>query len=92
MFPQDRVFVLQEHVFELRLEMDFENPSKAEIIVASIMPEINSRHNERSETFVKIKNSFVSIIIKAADRTALKASLNSCLKSVILAKNLLEAK
>lgn len=92
MFPQGRVFVLQEHVFELNLQLDFENSSKAETIVSAVMPEISARHNERSNTFVKIKNSFVSINIEALDKTALKASLNSCLKSIILAKNLLEVK
>jgi tRNA threonylcarbamoyladenosine modification (KEOPS) complex Pcc1 subunit len=78
--------------FELRLQIAFANSAQALAIAESIKPEIGSRHNLRSETIVKIKNSCISINIKALDKTALRASLNSCLKSIILAKEILEVK
>ncbi|MDD5163629.1 MAG: KEOPS complex subunit Pcc1 [Candidatus ainarchaeum sp.] len=81
---------MQNAKFEFRLRLDFGNKEKAHSIGASIMPEITPYRNIRSETIVKIKNSLILIDIEALDKTALKASLNSCLKSIILAEEILE--
>jgi tRNA threonylcarbamoyladenosine modification (KEOPS) complex Pcc1 subunit len=80
------------HSFEFNARLDFSSPQEAEIIVSSIVPEIKRQRHERAETIVKNKNSSVLINIKSKDKTALKASLNSCFKSIILAKEILEVK
>jgi len=89
---QGKVIALQNAKFELSLKLDFKEAGIAEAILSSIMPEITSGKNRRSETIVKIKNSLILIDIGALDKTALKASLNSCLKSIILGEEILEVK
>ncbi|MDD5148405.1 MAG: KEOPS complex subunit Pcc1 [Candidatus ainarchaeum sp.] len=81
---------MQDAKFELSLKLDARDSGNAETIGSSILPEIESGRNKRSETIVKIKNSLVLINIQALDKTALRASLNSCLKSIILAEEILE--
>ena len=86
---KSKVIFLQEPKFELSIRLDFKNSENAETIFSSIMPEIDSGKNKRSETIVKVKNSSISLDIGAGDKTALRASLNSCLKTIILAEEIL---
>ncbi|MBN1940551.1 MAG: hypothetical protein JW772_00045 [Candidatus Diapherotrites archaeon] len=71
---------------ECRLSLDL--GENAKIVFDSVRrPEMK---NNRAQTNIKLEKNLILIHIKAGDKTALKASLNSCLKSIILAKNLLE--
>jgi KEOPS complex subunit Pcc1 len=89
---QGKVSSLQNAKFELSLNLGFKDSGIAQAIGSSVLPEIIPGRNTRSETIVKIKNSLILIGITALDKTALKASLNSCLKSIILAEEILEVK
>ena len=70
------------------MALALESKEQAETILNSIIPETKRIENKRSKTIVKIKNSCILITINALDRTALKAALNSCLKAIILAKEM----
>ena len=76
-------------LFECGLKFEFSGNKEAKTVLASISPDLLKK-NPRSATIVNIKNACISINIKANDRTALKASLNSCFKSIILSESLLE--
>ena len=56
----------------------------------SIKPELDSRHNKRSETKIKLNKGVLSLNIKALDAVALRASLNSSLKLIGLVQKVLE--
>ncbi len=63
---------------------------EAGIFLKAIGPELNAVHAKRSATHVKIKNNAVQIGINASDATALRASVNSIVNSIILSKSILE--
>lgn len=54
------------------------------------MPDLNAGHAKRSTSAIGIKNRILSIDIKAEDPAALRASLNSCMNSIMLSKSIME--
>ena len=78
--------------FFLQLDLFFDNPKEPQIVLASIEPELLQEKKDRSSTKIKVNKSILSINIKAWDKTALKASVNSYLKSIILAKKTMDLK
>jgi len=56
----------------------------------AILPELNAGHARRSVISFGIKNRIVSIDIVASDEPAMRASLNGCLNSIILAQSVME--
>jgi len=73
----------------LNLKLDFPK-GQASLIKKAIQPEINAKHARRSTTSIGIKSTIISVNIKASDASALRASLNGCVSSIILSKNILE--
>jgi tRNA threonylcarbamoyladenosine modification (KEOPS) complex Pcc1 subunit len=62
----------------------------AAIVAKSLKPELDSKHNKRSETKIKLNKGVLSLNIKALDAVALRASLNSNLKLIGLVQKVLE--
>ena len=58
----------------------------------ALLPELDSAHNRRSETKIKVNKSVLSMDVIALDAVALRASLNSCLKLIGLVQKILEVK
>ena len=75
--------------YSLKLDLFFENPKDAQIILKVLSPELK-RGFKRSKTQIKIKKGVLSINIKSVDATALKASISSYLKLINLSNNLLK--
>jgi tRNA threonylcarbamoyladenosine modification (KEOPS) complex Pcc1 subunit len=78
--------------FSLKLNLFFENERKARIVFFSLHPEWKHAKRKRSESKIKVKKGILSINIKASDATALRASIASFLKPVILSKKLIEGR
>jgi len=76
--------------FGLRLKLQFPNQADAKIATSAVLPEANAPHAKRSRTSIGIKNRIISINIRASDASALRASMNSCLGSIIVSKRILE--
>lgn len=76
--------------FRLSLELGFKGKEQASLIAKAVRPELNARHAKRSATTIGIKKTRLAITIKAQDIVALRAALNSCLNSVIVAKEAME--
>ena len=76
--------------FELCLNLHFLSEKGADIACKAISPDVSARHLKRSSISLSIKNTIISINIKAQDAIAMRASLNGCLNSIILAKNVTE--
>jgi len=76
--------------FGLALKLHFPTEAQAKLVEKSVLPELNASHAKRSSTSLGIKNRIISINIKAQDAVALRASLNGCLNSIILVKEILE--
>lgn len=74
----------------LNLKLQFPSSEKALLVKKAVTPELNAHYSKRSRTSIGIKNRIISINIKAQDPIAMRASLNSCLKSIILAKRITE--
>lgn len=72
------------------LKLFFEKPEKADIALKAVLPEIDSKHNLRSSTKIKVNKCVLSLNIKAMDATALRASLNSALKLIGLTQKIAE--
>ena len=76
--------------FELGLKLHFLSERNASIACKTVLPDVSARHLKRSSISLSIKNRIISINIKAQDAVAMRASLNGCLNSIILAKNVME--
>ncbi|MEM0359974.1 MAG: KEOPS complex subunit Pcc1 [Candidatus Diapherotrites archaeon] len=68
----------------------FDNPSHARTVIKAIKPDL-SRAFKRSKSKIALKGKKLSISIKAKDLTALRASFNSIMKSIVVSDNILKA-
>ena len=75
---------------ELKLSLEFGSPSKAEAVLKALQPDLNQAKETRSKTEIRLIKSTLLLHIKAADLTALRASLNGYFKLIIMADDLLE--
>ena len=78
-----------EENFFLKAELFFENSKKAKTILEAVEPELFSEKKNRSVTKINVNREKMSIIIKANDPVALRASFNSFFKAISLADRLL---
>jgi len=76
--------------FSLSLELHFPDGEKAGLVGNAVLPELKERHLKRSRVSLGIKKGIISINIKSQDAVAMRASLNGCLNSIILAESVLE--
>ncbi|KAF5089066.1 KEOPS complex subunit Pcc1 [Methanobacterium aggregans] len=75
---------------ETELEMEFDTPEDAEIILKSIEPEIHTSPSDRASVSVHLAGSTIRIKVDAEDATSLRASLNSYLRWTKLSYEILE--
>ncbi len=80
----------KQNEYKFSLKLSFPTEKKAQIALKAVQPEMKSKHARRSTTSLNIKKTTISINIKAQDKTALRASLNGCINSFILAKRAME--
>ena len=71
----------------LKLDLFFDRET-AGIVKKAVEPELGLAYETRSRTMVSAKGSMLSIAIKARDKTALRASLNSHCRSAFLSEKL----
>ncbi|MFA4855025.1 MAG: KEOPS complex subunit Pcc1 [archaeon] len=76
--------------FSLSLELCFSGREMAEALQRAILPELKERHLKRSSVSLGIKKGIISINIRSQDAVAMRASLNGCLNSIILAESVME--
>lgn len=76
--------------FSFSLELHFSSKERAEIVRRAVLPELKERHLKRSRVSLGIKKGIISINIKSQDAVAMRASLNGCLNSIILAESVME--
>lgn len=75
---------------EAQFEIEFDSQNEAEIVLSAIQPEILDSPSDRTTAQVKCENKTLIIDIKAQDSPSLRASVNSYLRWVILAQQVLE--
>ncbi|MEK6959327.1 MAG: KEOPS complex subunit Pcc1 [archaeon] len=76
-------------MYLLEIKADFGSKEKAKKFYKSIKPELDEEFL-RSSTKVAQKDAVLDFKISAADKTALRASLNSLMKPLILFESLEE--
>lgn len=76
-------------MYFLEIDVAFDSKQKAIDFFKSIKPEIMESF-QRSETKIFLKKESLQVKISATDKTALRASLNSLLKPLILFQELEE--
>lgn len=76
-------------MFFLDISVDFNSSDKAKSFFASIKPELGEEYF-RSKTRISQKSSKILFEVSASDKTALRASLNSIMKPLILFKEVEE--
>ena len=74
---------------ETELEIDFESPRDAKIVLESIKPEINGSPSDRTSVSVDIRDSTLKIVFNAQDTASFRASLNSYLRWIKLSKEVI---
>lgn len=77
-------------MYSLETQIEFDSQKDANIFYESIKPELTAF--KRSQTKVKVKKAFMDIKINASDKTAMRASLNSVVKPLILFTQMEEIK
>ena len=75
-------------MYALNLNLFFENNELTNNVFKVIEPELNQKIEHRSKTMIRVKNNCFTIKINSKDKTALKASINSYLKAIILCNKL----
>jgi tRNA threonylcarbamoyladenosine modification (KEOPS) complex Pcc1 subunit len=76
-------------MFSLEVKLDFDSKTQAKRFYKSIEPEIKEEFL-RSKLTIAQKDSALIIKVSAQDKTALRASLNSLLKPLVLFSELEE--
>ena len=79
-----------EKNYSLKLEINFESTSAPKTILKALAPDLSEKYS-RSKTLLKAGAKKLFILIKASDLTALRASFNSLLKSIIVSNELIES-
>ena len=77
-------------MFLIELKIGFDSDKEAKIFFKSIEPELVDFL--RSETKISQKGPVMNVIIKAADKSSMRASFNSVIKPLILFNNLEKVK
>ena len=77
---------------EINLQLEFPSEKEAEVVLKALQPDLGEEKEKRSSKEIKLIKSTLLLHIKAADLTALRASLNGYLKLIILANDFLEVK
>lgn len=72
---------------KIKIQIAFDTKEKALKFFKSIQPELNEEF-KRSETKISQQKEKLKIEIKASDKTAARASLNTIMKPLILFKEL----
>jgi len=70
-------------MFVLEIKIDFGSNDKAKDFFRSIEPELGEEF-ARSTTKVALRKSALEVFISASDKTALRASLHSLMKPLVL--------
>ena len=68
--------------------IDFEDSNQAKIIYESVLLEINTAPDYRSNMTIKLEGSKIIIDITAQDSTSFRASINSVIKWINLSKEI----
>ncbi|MEW6294936.1 MAG: KEOPS complex subunit Pcc1 [Candidatus Diapherotrites archaeon] len=76
--------------YEFSLKVLFPSAENAEVIINSFKPEFKREPSNRASSRALRKKNVLQLNIKALDLTALKASMNSALKAIILSHKLIE--
>ena len=77
---------------ETEIEIVFEDPEEAEIVLGSVEPEINGSPSDRTSTMIYVHDSTLKIIIDAQDAASFRASMNSYLRWIKLSKEVIDLK
>jgi len=76
-------------MFSLDIKIGFDSKRQAMDFFKSIKPELDEEFG-RSRTTVALKDKLLVVNVSASDKTALRASLNSLMKPLILFNDLEE--
>ena len=80
------IFILLQNVltmsnkFELNIHIQYDSEEQAEIIFASLVPEMQEQHFDRSKAYIVLKAQKIEISISAQDINAAKATISSVLR------------
>lgn len=74
----------------MKTEIFFESPDQAKIVLEAIKPDFRNSF-KRSKSSVARKKNVLEIGIEAHDLTALRASFNSIMKSIVVSGKVLKA-
>ncbi len=76
---------MAEYSFSTSLSL---GEKESRLVKKSVSPDLDSRHEKRSRVEINTDKKNIVISIEAKDRAALRASVNSYLKSIVLSEKL----
>jgi len=74
-------------MFAMQIKIDFDSEKKAKLFFSSIKPELEEKFS-RSETKISLNKKKLGVNIRAQDKSAMRATLNSIVKPLTLFNNL----
>lgn len=77
--------------FSFSLRIAFDSERETEIAYCAVSLELSARKLKRSSSKLSIKKNVLSLNINAVDHVALRATVNSALRKIFLAKSVSEA-
>ncbi len=77
---------------EYRAECEFDLGDESEIIIKSLLPEVEEAPSEKTEVSISLSNSKIMLSISAGDITSLRAALNTWLRLMRVASDMAKLK
>lgn len=75
--------------YQVKVSLELENPTHAEIIQQSLLPDMGRKDEKRSQVSIKRNKNVLSVEIYAQDKVALRAATNAHLKLIQLSNQIL---
>lgn len=77
-------------MYSAEISIVFDDLNEAKIVFNAVIPEINQEEFKRSKSLLYLKEKTLQLKVKAKDKNAFKASIYTYIKSIMLAKKILD--
>lgn len=71
-----------------KFKIEFESSDEAGLVLKAIEPELKTSPSERSSISTSLSGNTLKLVICAKDAPSLRASVNSCLRWIILSHDI----
>jgi len=73
------------------IRLNFSSEDQLKVVLEALKPETKTPSTRRSQVQMKVKGNILTLYFEARDTSALRATMNSHLRWILLAKTVLES-